>query len=135
MPSNSRRDREQELGNPPRRAVASRGEARRSAARKAPDNGAKPGDSQSLEIGLRIAQNEAYAQAAYTLAEEALKILLHMGGTLSRHMRFQGGDQRAEANIDDQMKSATYALARWRERIDAKIASLIEEDRTKRGGR
>lgn len=132
---NNRRTSEQRLSSPPRRAKASLGSASETVAKKSGVRRSKTGDSQSPEIGLRVAQIEATAQAAYTLAEEALKILLHVGGSLSRHMRFSGRDQLAEASIDDQMRSATYALAKWRERLDAKIASLIEEDRAKRGGR
>ena len=134
MPSNNRRTSEQRLSSPPRRAKASRGSARETVARKSGVRRSETGDSQSPEIALRVAQVEATAQAAYTLAEEALKILLHVAGATSRHMRYQGRDAVAEACIDDHMKSATYALAKWRERLGAEIASLVEQDRTNRGG-
>ena len=135
MPSNNRRTSEQRLSSPTRRAKASRGSASETVAKKSGVRRTKTGDSQSPEIALRVAQIEATAQAAYTLAEEALRIILHVSGALSRHMRFKGQDRRTEANIDEHMKSATYALAKWREQLDAKIAALIQEDLTKRGGR
>lgn len=55
MPAHNRRTGEQPLSNPPRRSVAKRDAPRRAAARKAPDNAAKPGESKSLGLTPTIA--------------------------------------------------------------------------------
>lgn len=75
MPAHNRRTDEQPLSNPPRRSVAKRDAPRRAAARKAPDNGAKPGDSQSLENEVPIAQIDGLGIESVRRSVDALQPL------------------------------------------------------------
>lgn len=86
MPTDTANDhasREQYLSNPPGHSVANGGGPRRFAARKAPDNGAKPGDSQSPENAVRTAQNAAVCTAP-ALSPDELAVLRHSLGIYKR---------------------------------------------------